>query len=73
MLKSCACSGLYLSPSLFLNVHKFSIPIRCVLQNMFWFLFQVVEHYLRQYKIPQSVKICSPTWNEFFAEFVERY
>ena len=33
----------------------------------------VVEHYLNQYKIPQDVKICSPTWNEFFAVFVDRY
>lgn len=32
----------------------------------------VVEHYLAQYKIPQGVRICSVTWSEFFAEFVER-
>ncbi len=32
----------------------------------------VVEHYLTQYKIPQGVKVCSPTWSEFFAEFVDR-
>ena len=33
---------------------------------------QVVEKYLMQYKIPEGVRICSPTWNEFIAEFVER-
>jgi len=32
----------------------------------------VVEGYLREYKIPEGVKICSSTWNEFFSEFVER-
>lgn len=33
---------------------------------------QVVDGYLWEYKIPEGVKICSTTWNEFFSEFVER-
>ena len=34
---------------------------------------QVVEKYLKQYKVPEGVKICDDIWNEFFAEFVDRY
>ena len=35
-------------------------------------LLQVVEKYLKQYKIPEGVRICSPTWIDFFGVFVER-
>lgn len=34
--------------------------------------FQFVEGYLEKYKLAKDERICSPTWCNFFSEFVER-
>ena len=34
---------------------------------------QLLEEYLKSYKVPKDVKICDPSFKEFFGEIVDRY